>query len=460
MPKILYVGFGSSSSMISGAISYQNSLLEAISRQGWQVSHLFTIPRYTVTDKPYLRKTSRQGIKFIELLNSSIVPFSRGNPYEQCRQTEIEILFDKILDEEKPSLVHFHELLMLPVSLIDMVTARNIPAVKTMHNYYDICPQRNLMYQGNSKCDDSGDGKHCAVCLAYLPPTRVSFRRRLLRSALPDCLYAIFSNLYQLGKRVTGRPERRDDSADGSNASVWTLEASSNRRAFFVARLNKLDVVHCSSHRLAEIFINCGVLREKIRIITLSSRSLEGILPKPARDGGYPVVFGFVGGQHLHKGYRILLEAFSHLDSKRARLIIWGADRRNRFKGLNIEIRRFYRQGEINRVLKKIDVGVVPSIWEEAFGIIGLEFLAAGIPVIGSNIGGTTEWLKDGKNGFLVKPNDPEALAEKMGLLVENPRLISRLQQGIVPWKSFDEHVVEMCRLYEEVIAQRSKQYA
>jgi len=124
-------------------------------------------------------------------------------------------------------------------------------------------------------------------------------------------------------------------------------------------------------------------------------------------------------------------------------------------KNLNIEFRGPFRHGQLNRLLQQIDVGLVPSIWEEAFGITGIEFLAAKIPVIASNIGGIPEWLKDEENGFLVEPNNIEELAGKMELFVNKPELISEIQKKIKPWKSFNEHTDEILRLYEEVISKR-----
>ena len=66
-------------------------------------------------------------------------------------------------------------------------------------------------------------------------------------------------------------------------------------------------------------------------------------------------------------------------------------------------------------------VVAVPSLWPEPFGIVGLEALARGKPVIASNVGGIPEWLADGEYGYLVPPNDPAALARRIADMVESP---------------------------------------
>jgi glycosyltransferase involved in cell wall biosynthesis len=62
----------------------------------------------------------------------------------------------------------------------------------------------------------------------------------------------------------------------------------------------------------------------------------------------------------------------------------------------------------------------------EGLGIVLLEGMAAGIPVIGSNTFGIDEVIKDGVNGLLSKPRDPEDLAEKI-LRIRNDRGLSAI---------------------------------
>ena len=457
MPKVLYIGFGISPFTRGGAVVYQESLIEAINASGWETTCFFAAPRYTIIrNKPHLKRWYKNKIKFIELYNS---PHNYGylnSPDQQCYHPDIQNLTQKVLDEEKPDLVHFHELQMHTASIIDIVSERKIPSLKTMHNYHDICPQWNLMHKGKELCFDFDNGRRCAECLTILPVGTVSFKKRIAHTLLPAWLYKPFSSFYRIIKKV-GRYKNNQDNTE-HNITLYHPDQYRYRRHFFIERLNKLDAIHCSSCRSAEIFTNYGVLREKIKIIPLSVQSIEKISPKPWRGNHHPIIFGYIGGKHLHKGYQILIDAFSRLDQTKAKLIIWGgAEPEVLNQNLNVEFREPYQHKQINQVFQEIDVGIMPSIWEEMFGIIGIEWLTARIPMIGSDIGGIPEWLKDEENGFLVPPNDAEQLAQKMELFVENPELVAKIQRQIKPWKTFNQHISEMITFYENIIASKKQ---
>jgi len=72
-------------------------------------------------------------------------------------------------------------------------------------------------------------------------------------------------------------------------------------------------------------------------------------------------------------------------------------------------------------------VVVVPSVWEEPFGLVAAEAMACGIPVIASNRGGLAHIVKDGETGLLFKAGDAHALAEKLQLVLQDEHLRQRL---------------------------------
>ena len=73
-------------------------------------------------------------------------------------------------------------------------------------------------------------------------------------------------------------------------------------------------------------------------------------------------------------------------------------------------------------MLRKLNVFCMPSL-REAFGVATLEAQACGAPVIASNVGDLLETIKDGKTGFLVKPKNPSAIADKLLFLYKNPSI-------------------------------------
>jgi len=72
-------------------------------------------------------------------------------------------------------------------------------------------------------------------------------------------------------------------------------------------------------------------------------------------------------------------------------------------------------------------LGLVPSIWPEAFGIVVIEAMASGRPVIASRIGGIPDLVRDEVTGLLVQNGDAEALAAAMIRLLADRELASRL---------------------------------
>ncbi len=90
-----------------------------------------------------------------------------------------------------------------------------------------------------------------------------------------------------------------------------------------------------------------------------------------------------------------------------------------------------------NELFQKSDIFVFPSHYPlEAFGLVNLEAMQVGIPVITTNIGALPEMVLDGQTGYIVPPKNPDILAKKINLLVENPQL--RRKMGKEGQERFD----------------------
>jgi glycosyltransferase involved in cell wall biosynthesis len=75
---------------------------------------------------------------------------------------------------------------------------------------------------------------------------------------------------------------------------------------------------------------------------------------------------------------------------------------------------------DIQRLLAGSDVMVLPSHWE-GFGLVLLEAMEAGIPVVATRVGAIPEVVAEGETGLIVPPRDPDALAAAMARLLGNP---------------------------------------
>jgi len=447
MKKILFIGFGIPPFCSGGAVEYQQSLINAVSKNSWNTVCFFAAPRYKFqfSNKPFIVEYYKNQIKYIELFNALNHFSALNNPDDECKNLIIHNLTEKIIDDEKPDIVHIHELQLHCASIIDILNQKKIPAIKTMHNYYDICPQRDLWYCNETNCIDFDEGKNCVKCLA----NRLKYKSHLYFSGLS--LSAKI--LKTICKYFLQTLQNFEVSVFKKNI-FFSAEQYNNRRKYFLEKLNKLDIIHCSSIGSAEIFMKYGVQKEKIKIIPIATERIEIIKKKKVRGVEYPIVFGYAGGLNKHKGYEILIDAFSKLNQKKVKLVVWESSAKKILKprGLAIEYKKPYNKNCINEAFKDIDVGIIPSIWNEVFALIGNEWIKAGIPVIASNIGGITQWLVDNENGFLFTAGDSAALAEKMKRFVDNPSLISEFQNKMSTPQTFDEHIFTMLKLYENAI--------
>jgi len=90
-----------------------------------------------------------------------------------------------------------------------------------------------------------------------------------------------------------------------------------------------------------------------------------------------------------------------------------------------------FSRSEMPRFWNELDVAVVPS-FEEPFGLVALEALACGVPVVASKVGGLAEIVVDGECGLLVPPKDAGALAQALRTVLTDESLRLRLAEGAI----------------------------
>ena len=126
------------------------------------------------------------------------------------------------------------------------------------------------------------------------------------------------------------------------------------------------------------------------------------------------------------KGLTVLENAFKLLLSKRDDIILeittdeYFRHFENRFQGENFILTKWVDQDGLPSVYRDADIVVVPSIWMEPFGIVAVEAMASGVPVIASRVGGLQNIVVDGETGFLFEPGNVIELMEKLEILLDN----------------------------------------
>lgn len=208
------------------------------------------------------------------------------------------------------------------------------------------------------------------------------------------------------------------------------------------------DRIICASHDEARLVAElCDVSPERIAVVPCGV-DLEHFRPldKPSAKsrlglGADDPVILFVGRIEPLKGIDILLRATSQLDGP-FRLLVVGGDQRDNERLLYLRelVDELGLAGRVTFVpallhealadyYNAADVCVVPSYYE-SFGMVALEAMACGVPVIASAVGGLPETVRDGESGLLVSDNTPEAFAGRLELLLGDPELRWELSMG------------------------------
>ena len=107
-----------------------------------------------------------------------------------------------------------------------------------------------------------------------------------------------------------------------------------------------------------------------------------------------------------------------------------------------------YRQEDLPEYLAKVDVVVVPSIWEDCAPLVVAEALAARAPVIGSRIGGIPDFVEHGVNGLLFALGDAAGLARCLCAFADDRGLLGRMQSAIAAPAGFGAYVEAMLGVY------------
>ena len=271
-----------------------------------------------------------------------------------------------VIRAERPDVVVCHNLSGWSISAWDEIRAAGLPIVQVLHDMYLLCPS-STMFKNGKNCE-----RRCFNCKVF----RKGYD---WRSAQVDTVIGV------------------------SRFMLDTLQG----QGYFQGA--KAYVVHNSSPFPAP---------------TVKPRHANHLNAKE------PLRFGYMGTLSEAKGVRWLIEQFQRLPFD-ATLQIAGRGQRNdeaRLKALvtspNISFVGYQAPSEF---YSQIDVAVVPSIWNEPFGMVAVEACAHSLPVIASRMGGLPELIQDRLNGLLCNPDDPDSLGVAMLRLHQQPELLSRL---------------------------------
>lgn len=210
------------------------------------------------------------------------------------------------------------------------------------------------------------------------------------------------------------------------------------------------------------VTVPCGVDTEKFRPGSrMRARRRLGL------DPCEPVVL-FVGRIEPLKGIDVLLRAASAVDAG-FRLLVVGGDRKDNERKselralaaeLGIEAKVTFRDAvahdELPLYYNAASICAVPSYYE-SFGLVAIEAMACGVPVVASRVGGLKETVQDGRTGYLVPWHCPEPFAERLDLLLRNEplrRSLGREARAAAERFRWSDVAARVEDIYHELVSQ------
>ncbi|QNS03432.1 glycosyltransferase [Streptomyces xanthii] len=325
------------------------------------------------------------------------------------------------LRAERPDVVHVHNVFpLLSPAVLAACADAGVPAVATLHNYTQVCPPGTLQR----------DGRPCTECVGGSP------------------LPAVRHGCYR-GSRLATVP--------------LAVSLSANRRRWWSGATRFL----CISRAQREVLVGAGMPAELIAV-------KHNFVPEPEvrraeTSAGEHLLY--LGRLAEAKGVRLLMTAWDELAADggvgvplviagtgplEREVAAWAADRDDvRYAGL-------LDPAESRKAVARAVAVVAPSTWLEAFGLVVVEAMAAGVPVVAAGHGAFVELVEDGVTGLLHRPGDAASLASRIRRIAGRPDLgrelgraaRSRYELGFSPAVGLERLLEE----YRTAIAGRSEQ--
>jgi glycosyltransferase involved in cell wall biosynthesis len=185
----------------------------------------------------------------------------------------------------------------------------------------------------------------------------------------------------------------------------------------------------------------------------------------PRKEGTRELTIGFIGRLQHYKGAHILIEAMAQIPAEiPIRLRIAGSGTEVAYlrtlagaaeKDKRIEFCGPIAREEVPDFMSQIDVLAVPSNYMETGPLVVLEAYAFGLPVMGADLGGIAERIRDGIDGWLLPFDDSRAWAAAMrDAALDRPKL-RRLAANILPSRTMADVASEMAEVYRQVLEDR-----
>lgn len=412
-----------------------------------------------------------------EIVNSGVLSPSHhsfGAAAQVSHPATREAFFDFVERTGPYDVIHFHNLEGLPADVLE-IKARcpDTKVILSLHNYYPICPQVNLWHQEKRACTDFQAGANCADCLVHKHDERLvrlanAVAYRLKRAGIRpgsrkfDLLFGRMLRVAHRTGRALGRLRgRARQGAGGPSGAV--AERFAARRQAFIQQINaQCDLVLCVSDRVREIAQSYGISPAILRTSYIGTQQAAlfsetkpaAALPKSKTA----LTLGFLGYMRRDKGFFFLLDALEALPpdlAAQVQLVVAArtgeAEAMRRLELLKVRLRRVvhldgYSHDGMNDLLRDVDVGVIPVLWEDNLPQVAIEMHARHIPLLTSDMGGAPELA--GAPDMVFAAGDTDSFADRIRALLAGEVDLDRYWRNAHAPQTMAGHLDELSRLY------------
>jgi glycosyltransferase involved in cell wall biosynthesis len=442
--KILQVSHGFPPKENAGVELYTFYLSKALAQLDHQV-HLFCRGEDPEKDEFSSFEEEVGGLRVTRVVNNLTRIDGHRTLYDNSFFDQI---FLRILEQEKPDLVHFQHIFGLSGHLVRIAKREGLPLVFTLHDFFILCPRIQLLKNDLRLCKGPLYGLECVSCLDSLPPQDIRTKLFLWAKDFLPFSFIKWTKRFFIPPKYLG------------NRGYEAF----HRYRYMYEVFKACDLLLTPSQFVKNFFLTYySSMASKMKALSLGIPSFkhQGRPRKPDER----VRFCYFGNILPIKGIHVLVDAFKTLPKGRAILTIYGGrtpwtqDYYDRLKqqasGLEVDFRGPYQREDLPEALSDQDVVVLPAIWPETFSIVIREANLMGLPVIASRIGAIPEAIEEGVNGFLFKPGDREDLRRRMLRFIEAPWLLQEMASKMQRPKSMAEHAIEMVELYNRIIRRK-----
>jgi glycosyltransferase involved in cell wall biosynthesis len=356
--------------------------------------------------------------------------------------------FGTIIARVRPDIVHLHaRTSAVSEKLIDIAHTAGARVVFTYHTPTVSCVRGTMMLFGKTPCDGVIETKRCIACAFVKSGVPKPLAR--VAATIPDTVFA-------QAAAITGRSL--------SAPRIPGLVASGRQR--FLDFIGKVDHVVAVSQWVRDVLRRNAVPAAKI---TLSRQGIGepaqvplSTVPRPQAG---PLKIAYFGRIDHAKGPDLLARALKLIPKAPVQVDVFairqisGPDQVYDWLAAyarqdpRLTLRSAIASDAVIGTMAEYDLIAVPSRWLETGPLVVLEAFAAGVPVLGANLGGITELVRDGADGILVAPDDAASWATTISRLAENRHVIDALRARIAPPRTISAAADDMAALYAKVLA-------